>query len=59
MINYTVLTDILLKMVNTEKEKVHIKTLDKCIYLMTFLIIMGIWAMEKRILCFISNFGWL
>ena len=30
------LTDILLKMNNTEKEKVHIKTLNKCIYLPTF-----------------------
>ena len=36
IINYTVLTDILLKMDNTEKEKVHIKTLNKCIYLPTF-----------------------
>ena len=30
------LTDILLKMDNTEKEMVHIKTLNKYIYLPTF-----------------------
>ena len=30
------LTEILLKMDNTEKEKVHIRTLNKCIYLLTF-----------------------
>ena len=40
--NYTMLTDILLKMDNTKKEKEHIRTLNKCIYLPTFLIIMGI-----------------
>ena len=38
-INYTVLADILLKMDNTEKEKVHIKTLNKCINQPTFSII--------------------
>ena len=42
LINYTMLTDILLKMNNTEKEKVHIRTLNKYIYLPTFLIFMGI-----------------
>ena len=35
------LTDMLLKMDNTEKEKVHITTLNKCIYLPTFLIIIS------------------
>ena len=36
LIKYRMLTDILLKMDNTEKEKVHIRTLNKCIYLPTF-----------------------
>ena len=44
---------VLLKMDDTEEEKVHIKTLNKCIYLRTFLIIILIII----IIIFFNNHG--